>query len=278
MITRALEAVLALPRQSRAPGLAIAQLHESVLGRPLDPFLMCDCFEMAEPFFPPHPHAGFSAVTYMLRDSANGFVNRDSRGDRSLIQPGDLHWTEAARGMMHEEVPIIRGAVCHGLQLFVNLPAREKLAEPRVYHLDADAVPRLRQPGAELRVLAGTFAGAASPVQPRTACALVDVELEPEAHIELSIEASWNAVGLLVQGGLADHAAAPIAALRFAAHGDGLALAAGPKGATVILLLGAPLREPLAFGGPFVMSDAAQLHDARRRFGQGEMGHLEASF
>ena len=109
------EAVSTIPGRSRSSGLTIAQLHADVLGASLDPFLMCDCFWMAQPFFPPHPHAGFSAVTYMLPESDGGFVNRDSLGHRNLIRPGALHWTEAARGVMHEEVPITPGLSCQGL-------------------------------------------------------------------------------------------------------------------------------------------------------------------
>lgn len=95
----------------------------------LDPFLNLDDFTMSQPTFPPHPHAGFSAITYMFEDSPGAFVNRDSLGDRSLIEPGAFHWTQAARGMMHEEVPEHPGVRCHGLQMFVNLREVDKLAD-----------------------------------------------------------------------------------------------------------------------------------------------------
>ena len=108
---------------------------------PLDPFINLDDFRMSEPTFPPHPHAGFSAVTYMFEDSAGAFTNRDSLGDHSRIGPGSLHWTQAAAGMMHEEIPEQRGLVCHGLQMFVNLRSDHKNAAPRAFHVDAAAVP-----------------------------------------------------------------------------------------------------------------------------------------
>jgi len=79
---------------------------------------------MRAPIFPPHPHTGFSAVTYMFEDSAGSFQNRDSLGDRALIHPGDLHWTQAGSGLMYEEVPSLPGTLCHGAQIFVNLAAK----------------------------------------------------------------------------------------------------------------------------------------------------------
>ncbi len=107
----------------------------------LDPFLALTDFHMTEPTFAPHPHAGFSAVTYMFRDSAGSFRNRDSLGDESVIEPGALHWTQAGAGMMHEEIPIEPGLDCHGLQLFVNLRSEHKLAPPRAFHVSAADVP-----------------------------------------------------------------------------------------------------------------------------------------
>lgn len=272
------EAVIAIPAVQRAAGLRIAQLDERVLGAPLDPFLMCDCFWMAQPFFPPHPHAGMSAVTYMLPESDGGFVNRDSRGDRSLILPGAIHWTEAARGVMHEEVPITPGTICQGLQIFVNLPASTKLAEPRIYHLESGDVPLLKFAGGQVRILAGALGNATSPVQPRTTCALLDVTLDPETSIALPLPAGWRAFGILTKGLLSGFGAAGLAAVRFADGADELVMSTDGDAARVVIFAGQPLNEPVAFGGPFVMNTAEQLKDAARRYAEGDMGRLTASF
>ena len=114
MTTQTVDIVSHVQRHRRSEGLSVAQLHQEHLPRHRDPFLAFDPFEMAQPFFPPHPHAGFSAVTSMLPESANGFVNRDSRGATVDILPGDLHRTAAGSGILHEETPMRRGVACHG--------------------------------------------------------------------------------------------------------------------------------------------------------------------
>ncbi|MEC5218164.1 redox-sensitive bicupin YhaK (pirin superfamily) [Actimicrobium sp. GrIS 1.19] len=277
-MTSNVEAVTAIEAVQRGPGLRIAQLHEATLGASLDPFLMCDCFWMAQPFFPPHPHAGISAVTYMLPESEGGFVNRDSLGNRNLIQPGALHWTEAAAGMMHEETPIASGVTCQGLQIFVNLPSGLKLAEPRTYHLEPDAVPARDFAGAQVRVLAGKFDDSHAGVMPRTDCALWDVTLQANSTVTLPLPDHWHAFGILTKGSLAGFSATGLAAVRFAADARQLVLATSTEHARLVIFSGKPLNEPLAFGGPFVMNTTEQLQAAKRRFVAGEMGHLEASF
>lgn len=272
------EAVIPMTPIQRSAGLRIAQLHESVLGASLDPFLGCDCFWMAQPYFPPHPHAGISAVTYMLPESVGGFSNRDSHGDRSLIQPGSLHWTEAARGIMHEEVPIAPGVECRGLQIFVNLHSSQKLAQARRYHLEADEVPVLNYEGASVRLLVGKQNDVTSPVQPRTECGLWDVSLAPNATLTLSLPNGWNAFGVLNQGTLAGFSASGLAAVRFSQNTRELVLVAAKEPVRMVVFSGKPLNEPLVFGGPMVMNTSAQLEDAKRRFIAGDMGYLDKSF
>jgi redox-sensitive bicupin YhaK (pirin superfamily) len=277
-INSTVEAVIPMTPIQRSAGLRIAQLHERVLGASLDPFLACDCFWMAQPFFPPHPHAGMSAVTYMLPESVGSFVNRDSHGDRSFIHPGSLHWTEAARGIMHEEVPIEPGVECQGLQIFVNLHSSQKLADARSYHLAADEVPVLTYKGASMRVLVGKQNDVISRVQPRTECALWDISLEPNATLVLPLPKGWNAFGVLNQGSLAGFSVSGLAAVRFRANSSELVIIAASEPVRLVLFCGMPLNEPLVFGGPFVMNTLVELEDAKRRFIAGDMGHLSPSF
>lgn len=273
-------AVTPLAAREVAGGLRIAQLTAEALGASLDPFLMCDCFWMGQPFFPPHPHAGFSAVTYILPESAGGFVNRDSLGDRSLIRPGGLHWTEAARGMMHEEVPIEQGVVAQGFQIFVNLPAAKKHEPPRVYHLEPEDVPVWSGDGVSARVVVGHLNGVASPVQPRTACALWDVTLGPRAALPFALAPGWQVFGALTSGQLQGFSGGALSAVRFGDRPDDgrHAVRAGDAGARILLFSGLPLQEPIAFGGPFVMNTQDQLVDAKKRYALGEMGRLAPSF
>ena len=132
---RRLVRVVTAHTMSRTEGFEAYSIGRGNLGDSVDPFLQIDHFFMSKPIFSPHPHAGFSAVTYMFEDSEGSFVNRDtmSAQDSVLIKPGDLHWTQAGSGMVHEEKPTEPG-VCHGLQIFVNLTAENKFSKPQAFH------------------------------------------------------------------------------------------------------------------------------------------------
>ena len=273
----------AVPRRSRTQGLSIAQLHGQHLPESLDPFLAIDHFEMSQPFFPPHPHAGFSAVTYMFPESRNGFVNRDSRGERIEIRPGDLHWTAAGRGILHEEVPIVRGIVCHGLQIFVNLPASMKWMAPQILHLDAAAVPLVRAPGVEVRVVCGRDGDVRSPLQPPTDVTLLDAVLEPGGLLSHEVPAGESRFLYVLKGEIA--VGPPEQAVHLKA-GEAAGLSAGGNrvqvraetAAHLVLAGGRPLGEPVVFHGPFCMTSRQEIARAVRAYETGQMGHLEASF
>jgi redox-sensitive bicupin YhaK (pirin superfamily) len=271
-------------RRRRSAGLSIAQLHTEHLPDHLDPFLAFDHFEMAEPFFPPHPHAGFSAVTYMFPQSSNGFLNRDSRGDQIEIPPGALHWTGAGRGLMHEETPLRRGVVCHGLQIFVNLAASKKWMEPQVLHLDPADVPRVSGAGAEVRVVTGSHGGVSSPLRPPTDVTLLDVTLAAGATLVHEVPKGQARFAYVIDGAVDTGAAErTIRATRGTAVGydeDGVVveMTATNGPAHVVLAGGTPLREPVVFYGPFCMSTPDDIERAIRSYQTGAMGHLERSF
>jgi redox-sensitive bicupin YhaK (pirin superfamily) len=275
------EASARVSRRSRSAGLSIAQVHGEHLPGHLDPFLAFDHFEMAQPFFPPHPHAGFSAVTYLFPQSANGFVNRDSRGDRVEIHPGDLHWTAAGSGLLHEEVPITRGVVCHGLQIFVNLHSTKKWMRPEVLHLDAAQVPVVRDQGAEVRVVAGSHAGVFSPLAPPTAVTLLDVLLEPGAVLRHQVPAGEQRFVYVLDGaaqaGGEEQVLDKGSAAGFSQEGERIELRSA-RGAHLVLAGGAPLREPAVFYGPFCMTTQEEIQRAVANFQAGAMGALEPSF
>lgn len=271
------------PRES-APGFAEATVFHGgdVV---LDPFLALTDFHMSRPTFAPHPHAGFSAVTYMFRDSEGSFRNRDSLGDESLIEPGALHWTQAGAGMMHEEIPIEQGVDCHGLQLFVNLRSEHKLAAPRAFHVSARDVPVVHHaPGVEVHVVVGEFEGAASPLSGLlTPVRLLDVDVAPSATAELAVDPAERVVFHVIAGSV-ELDGVLLTTESFVSLADDSALAtvvtftAGTEGATVLVLAGRPIDEPVLFRGPFCMDTPERLDDARQRFQGGGMGHLAPSF
>lgn len=271
-----------LPMHEFVPGFRAWMLRGEALGRSLDPYIACDIFEMSVPHFPPHPHAGFSAVTYMLPSSPGGFINRDSLGDRSMICPGDVHWTEAASGMIHEEVPSAIGTMARGLQLFIDLPADKKLESPRVYHRASSEIPRRRFGDAIGRVIADGGLGIVQAIHSRSTVLLIDLEIPSSGIATLDVPHDWNLFGLRVDGKLSlepmDQHEQPVVLVDLA-DGDGsVVLEAEGHGARVVLLGGPRLRQPLAFGGSFVMSTPEQLTDAKRRYASGAMGRLAPSF
>lgn len=281
MSTQSVASMTVLSPRQAGPGFIEATVFH---GGPvtLDPLLAITDFHMSQPTFAPHPHAGFSAVTYMFRDSAGSFRNRDSLGDSSLINPGDLHWTQAANGMMHEEIPTEPGVDCHGMQLFVNLRAEHKHAAPAALHVAAADVPVLEPSvGVTVRVVAGSAFGASSPLTGLlTPITLLDIDLAPGAAARIPLAAADRAV-LLINDGAAEVAGTALPRLAVASldgQGDHVEIISGPDGASFLLLSGQPIDEPVVFAGPFCMNTRAEIDDANHRFRTGAMGSLAPSF
>jgi len=269
-------------RRSMSTGLSIAQLHTEHLPEHLDPFLAFDHFRMGEPFFPPHPHAGFSAVTYMFPQSANGFLNRDSRGERIEIHPGDLHWTCAGSGLMHEEVPIVDGVVCHGLQIFVNLPAAKKWTKPEVFHLRAADIPRVTAEGVDVRLVVGSHQGRTSPLAPPTEVSLLDVVLAPGGEFDHVAPGGESRFVYVIEGSVdVGSRTGPTRlvagdAAGFSQDGDSVLVRAVGGPAHVVVAGGRPLREPTVFYGPFCMTTREDVLRAVHDYETGKMGRLES--
>jgi redox-sensitive bicupin YhaK (pirin superfamily) len=271
-------------RRAMSDGLTINQIHPDAHSTLLmDPFLAIDSFHMAQPFFRPHPHAGFNAVTYMLPDSPGGFVNRDSLGHRDLIGPGTLHWTAAGSGMMHEEVPWERGLTATGLQIFVNLAAVDKMRRPEALHLDSGDVPVVLHDGSSTLVVAGAHDGTRSPLRPPTDVTILHVTLEPGATWNHSAQ-SGHTRFLVALGGTVTvepegTEIEPDGSGFWSTEGETIAVSNHSNAASRFVVAGgSPLDEPVVFHGPFCMNTTAQIDDAVRRYHSGAMGHLDASF
>ena len=149
----------------------------------IDPFIGVDHAWMSRPTFPPHPHAGFSAVSYVFLDSETGIRNRDSIGHHNLIRPGGLHWTTAGRGVVHEEIPTEADKTVHSLQIFVNLPPESQEVEPFVLSLEPLDVPVVQLPGVKVRVPLGSYGNVQSPLRPPMAVDMLDISLEDGAEL-----------------------------------------------------------------------------------------------
>jgi len=166
----------------------------------IDPFLGIDHAWMSGPTFPPHSHAGFSAVSYVFLDSETGIDNRDSLGTRNVIRPGGLHWATAGSGIVHEEVPAEAGKTVHSLQIFVNLARERQNIAPFALILEPQDVPVVQLRGAKVRVPVGSFQDACSPLKPPTEVTMLDIALEEGAELAVPIAAGHCAFVMPIYG------------------------------------------------------------------------------
>ncbi len=268
----------ALAMQTMRPGNGAQIEHLLGAREQLDPFIMADHFRMWQPTFGPHPHAGFSAVTYLFEDSETGFRNRDSQGHQNRIEPGDLHWTMAGAGMLHEEIPLVPGQVAHGLQIFVNLPARAKQSPPERLHVSSQDIRRLDLGDAQARLVFGQWAGqsAAKAVPAPGDATLLDLWLPAGGEVTLQLEASRQAVLLQIEGRVEVNTRPTNGDTAWAVPaGSQVHLRASRAApARMAWLAGTPWREPLVMHGPFGMSNQAELQATMARYQAGEMGRL----
>ncbi|HEY0836590.1 MAG TPA: pirin family protein [Azospirillum sp.] len=260
---------------SDGAGVSLTRLLGTPRLRTLDPFLMLDFFGSDQPQeyiagFPEHPHRGFETVTYML---AGRMRHADSHGHEGVIETGGIQWMTAGRGILHSEMPEQRDGLLKGFQLWINLPARLKMSEPRYQEVPAAGIPvEARENGVTVKVIAGTTSrGTAGPVQADAADArYFDVTLPPDASFAEALPEDHSAALVVFEGALSA-AGTPVEALSVAVLGAGAraGATAGPRGARFLLLAGRPLREPVAWGGPFVMNTREEVMQAFRDFEEG---------
>ena len=243
------------------------------------PVTVLDDFRVHNQPFSPHPHAGFSAVTYVFEDSKGSLRSRDSLGNDVVVGPGGIVWTQAGSGVIHQEVPADDREL-HGLQLFVNLSAKNKLVQPQMLQLQGGDVPEWRNgAGDRVRVVVGLFDGLSSPLAPAEPFTFLDVGLRHGIAFELP--AGHNALVYLVSGAIVLHADDRERKLAgghaIAMHGsEGLVTVEALSPSHLIILSGAAIREPMVVDGPFIMNEPAQIQAAFARYQAGKMGRLAA--
>src|SRR5580693_399652 len=263
--------VTTAPRGLEGEGFPVRRAFYGTSMAELDPFVHMD--QMGEVLYAPgepkgtpwHPHRGFETVTYMIDGT---FQHRDSIGGGGLIENGGTQWMTAGAGILHIERPpealVASGGLFHGIQLWVNLPSRDKMVDPRYQDITPGAVTLLTSPdaGALVRVIAGSVAGAHGPGVTHTPIALVHATLAAGARLELPWDPSYNALAYALAGSgrLDDDVAITEGQLAVLGAGDYVAVTAAPRGdgrsSTLELLVlgGQPIREPVATYGPFVMN------------------------
>jgi redox-sensitive bicupin YhaK (pirin superfamily) len=248
-----------------------------VIGQPdlseLDPFLLLDEFRSDNPGdyiagFPEHPHRGFETVTYLI---AGRVRHEDNKGHKGLLTAGSVQWMTAGRGIVHSEMPEQEHGLLQGFQLWVNLPRRSKMTEPRYQEYEPGAIPEATLPnGARARVIAGQFGGQQGPIDAAATEPLyLDVSLPAGSEVEVPIPASHAAFVYVFDGGAKVGAGAtpvPKGTLAILGAGVSVGLRADGSAARLLLVAGKPLGEPVARYGPFVMSTEAEIHQAIRDF------------
>ena len=249
-----------------------------ILGTPdaqmFDPFLMLDEFGSDRPGdyiagFPSHPHRGFETVTYMLDGRMR---HKDNHGNEGLLTPGSVQWMTAGRGIVHSEMPEQEEGMMRGFQLWVNLPAKDKMCAPQYQEFSAERIPTVQVgSGVEAKVIAGRIGDVEGPVkQPATDPTYFDLGLDGGAVFEHAIPAGHNVFAYVYEGevGSGDKAAAKGELLVF---GEGDAVRFEGKAATsrLILVAGKPIGEPVARYGPFVMNTQKEIMQAVQDFQAG---------
>ena len=253
----------------------------------LDPFIHMD--QMGSVDYGPgeprgtswHPHRGFETVTYMLDGTMQ---HQDSHGGGGVIADGATQWMTAGGGILHIETPpedlVVSGGLFHGLQLWVNLPASEKLVAPRYQSLEGAEAALLSSPdgGALLRVIAGEVDGHAGPGATRTPMAFVHTTVAPGAELVLPWRADFNALVYVLHGsGRVGPEQAPVSGGQLAVFGPGDHLrVAADTALDVVVLGGRPIGEPVAWYGPFVMNTQAELQQAMDDYRSGRLGVIPA--
>jgi redox-sensitive bicupin YhaK (pirin superfamily) len=281
------------PSGFEGEGFPVRRAFAGVNLADLDPFIHMD--QMGEVDYGPgeprgtawHPHRGFETVTYMIDGT---FEHKDSTGGGGLITNGDTQWMTAGGGILHVERPpeslVVSGGLFHGIQLWVNLPSKDKMVEPRYQDIRSDKVTLLSSPdgGALVRIIAGDVAGHPGPGITHTPIALVHATIAPAGRLDLPWPKPFNALvyALSGRGSIAD--GTPLASGQLAVLGDGYAIRVSADQTQdnhtpnfdVLILGGQPIREAVAAYGPFVMNTREELVTAFEDYQAGRLGHVPA--
>ncbi len=282
MVERNIRQVIPAFSVSEGAGVTVHRTIGTPALRHLDPFLMLDHFSSDNPDeyiagFPDHPHRGFITLTYMLDGH---MLHQDSMGNRGDLRAGGIQWMKAASGVIHSEMPQQTNGLMRGFQLWINLPAKEKMSDPAYQELSAEHIPVVEENGAKVKIIGGEYSGRVGPIDdPYTQVTYLDIDLIGRKNFSCSVPAGLNAflypfAGHLKIGGT--HIAANH--LVVLGNGDNLSAEAGEHGARFILVGGRPLLEPIVQYGPFVMTSEQEIRQAMDDYQNGRLVHTKAQY
>ncbi|SDJ36327.1 pirin family protein [Variovorax sp. OV700] len=280
---RGIDHIVAGVSTSDGDGVKLTRVLQQPLQKRLDPYLMLDSFGSDNPGdyiggFPNHPHRGFETVTYMI---AGRMRHRDSAGHEGLLQNGGVQWMTAGRGLIHSELPEQEDGVMEGFQLWLNLPAKDKMREPWYRDIQSEEIPEYTTTaGAQVRVIAGASHGVEGAVRREdTEPLYLDITLPPGAEFAQPLPDDHNALVYVFRESVwisgSEVPTRRMAILANEPGSDGAVLRAGATNhspARALLIAGRPLREPIAQYGPFVMNTQEEVKQAVHDFQNGKLG------
>ena len=291
-VDRSVKSVTTAPSGFEGEGFPVRRAFAGVDLTEIDPFIHMD--QMGEVLYAPgepkgtpwHPHRGFETVTYIIDGT---FIHQDSHGGGGVITDGDTQWMTAGSGLLHIEAPpeelVVSGGLFHGFQLWVNLPAKDKFLPPRYQDLRASNVALLTTPdgGALIRLIAGDLDGHQGPGSTHTPMTMLHATLSPGARMQLPWPKDFNAL-VYVLNGLgsfgSEQAPGQMGNLAVYGPGDTITVQASTEQETrspqldVLVLGGLPIREPVAWAGPFVMNTRDELVQAYEDYQAGRLGEI----
>jgi len=256
---------------SDGDGVKIQRIAGRAVNADFDPFLLLDEIRSADGAdyiggFPPHPHRGFETVTYML---AGSLRHEDHLGNRGLLADGGVQWMTAGRGIVHSEMPQQTDGLLHGFQLWLNLPAADKMQPAAYVDYPSASLPRATVPGGELVVIAGRWGDLQSPVPERhTRPTILDIALQPGAALTIPVAPPEQAAFYVYDGASSELG---LRELGFYADGDSVRIEAQASGLRGLFLAGLPLREPISQYGPFVMNTREEIEQAVSDYNSGQL-------
>lgn len=282
MAIRSIQQVIKAQAVREGAGVTVHRSIGTQALRHLDPFLMLDHFGSDNPNeyiagFPAHPHRGFITFTYMLDGHME---HQDSMGNRGELDSGGVQWMKAASGVIHSEMPRQVDGLLRGFQLWINLPAKEKMSDPAYQEFPASRIPEVHSKCIQVRVLAGEYQGQTGVINdPNTQVCYLDVQLASDVTFNLPIPASHHAFLYIFEGSATNQTQTlPQHSLVVWGAGDEITVQAGNQGARFILVAGKPINEPIVQYGPFVMNTREEINQAMADYQTNQLVRKKAVF
>ncbi|AFS80688.1 Pirin domain-containing protein [Candidatus Nitrosopumilus koreensis AR1] len=285
---RIISEIITAKTTTEGDGFQVNRPFPNYAVRDFDPFLLLD--EMGPVNYAPdeakgaspHPHRGFETVTYMI-DGA--FEHKDSQGNSGKLFPGDVQWMTAGSGVIHSELPekefAKKGGRFHGLQLWVNLPKKEKMIPPRYQEISSNDIPVVKTDdgSVQVKIIAGESMGKKAVIDTKIPIIYLHFTLQPNATFIQNVPQNYNAFAYVIKGdamfGNEKILAKQNQAVFFDQIGENIAISSDSDPTEVLLIAGVPINEPVKRYGPFVMNTDDELQQAVKDFQNGKMGKID---